>query len=123
MKLKYILLARKISKSSDYKFKIGAVLVKKNKILSFGYNKPHKTHPRSPHPYKTIHAELDCILNLKEKDIKNSEIYIYREHANGRLANAKPCSYCLSLLKSLSIKVIYFTNDNSISSIRGFNDL
>jgi dCMP deaminase len=117
MKLKYILLARKISKQSTHKFQIGAVLVKKNKILSIGYNQADKTHPKSPHPFKTIHAELDCILQISEEDVINTSIYIYREHANGELANAKPCIYCHGLLKNLGIKKVYYTDKNSISCL------
>lgn len=108
---KFFDMARRLSKKSDYFHQLGAVIVKKNDVLGFGYNKPHKTHPRSNNRFKTIHAELDAIIGLSKDDLYGATIYVYREHANGSPANSKPCQYCQMLIKEAGIKKVCYTDN------------
>jgi len=109
-------LARKISKlSNHHKHKMGCVLVYKNKPISFGVNQL-KTHTRSPHKFKMVHAEFHAILNSKLDNFKDCSIYIFRETPGGRMAKAFPCSSCLQMLKTLDIKEVYYTDDNGFKS-------
>lgn len=102
-------LARKASLKSHYKHKIGSVLVRKGKVVSFGHNKI-KTNPRANTPFNMIHAELDVILNSQLKDFTDCSIYLYRELKNGQLAISKPCAHCKFMLDSLSIRNIYYSD-------------
>jgi deoxycytidylate deaminase len=56
MREKHFALAQKISRlSSHHSHKLGAVIAKRNKVVSVGYNQI-KTHPVSTHPYQQLHA-------------------------------------------------------------------
>ena len=123
MKTRFFELARKSSKKSLHKqHKIGAVLVKKNRILSIGFNKPLKTHPLSTASYQTVHAELDAILNANKKDVEGATIYVYREDFYGNIKIAKPCEHCERLLKLFKIKEVCFTVNNGLEAYRNYYD-
>lgn len=108
--LKFEHLAKNIAKKSSHKrYHYGCILFKKNKILSFGYNLL-KTHPKSPHPFKHIHAEFHCLLGVPDNDIKDSSIYIYMERIGTETKGiSKPCKDCEKMLRNAGVrKVIYF---------------
>lgn len=109
-------LARKLSYKSNHHHKLGAVLTKRNKPIGFGFNQV-KSHPKSPHPFKSIHAEFDAILNSKLEDFTNCAIYIYRETPGGKIANSKPCKHCEQMLKSLNIDNIYYSDSTGFKKL------
>jgi len=113
MKIKFFELAKKLSQKSDHKrCRLGCVIVKKGNILGVGFNKM-RTHSRSPHPYKFIHAELDALLNVARiEDLINSDLYIFRQTKDGILANSFPCIYCQELIREFKIKTIFYTAKN-----------
>lgn len=124
----YFKAAKAISTLSEFKqHHIGAVVVYGHKIIASGCNS-NKTNPRQKtlnrHRFKadtpaTIHAELAALLSLiNRKDINFSDVslYLYREHKSGDLALAAPCPACRALIKSLGIRNIYYTGDNSYIS-------
>ncbi len=113
VKNKFFEIAKKLSIKAEYHHKIGAVVVKKNKIVGLGFNKPSKTHPQSNHPFKTIHAELDAILDSDKDDLIGATIYVYREHKNGHPASAKPCPHCQELIKRYKLKKVCYTDDGN----------
>jgi len=116
MKLKYFKLARRMASYSDHHtHKIGCVVVKKNRVISTGYNKL-KTHPKSPHKYNTIHAEFDALVGLGLDKTTGAEVYIYRELKNGSMATSKPCNSCLSILHKLSIAKVHYTVYNGYNT-------
>jgi deoxycytidylate deaminase len=88
--------------------RIGAVISYRGKLYSRGWNKS-KTHPKSPHPYKYIHAEMDAI--FKNPPPPGSEIFVARIDRNGRLAIAKPCAYCAALLTAYGVHKVHYTAD------------
>ena len=121
----YFEAAKAVSELSDFKQQhIGCVAVCGHKIISSGYNSC-KTNPMQKrlniHRFEadtpaTIHSELACLLPLiKRKDVNfsNVTLYIYREHKSGNLALAKPCASCEALIRSLGIRSIYYTGNNS----------
>lgn len=112
MKQKYFELAKKLSiKSSHHTHKMGCVVVNKNEIVGIGFNQI-KTHPKSPHPFKTLHAEISAILGVSYRDLKGCTVYVYRETKDGKPAMAKPCQVCEQALKNVGIKKVYFSVDN-----------
>lgn len=115
MKKSLFQLAKKLSKKSDHHtHHIGCVIAKRNKIVGIGWNKL-KTHPNSPHPYNSLHAELDAIIR-ENIDMANLEVYTYREHRDGRLANARPCKTCQAALKSIGVTKMNYTFDGEYRS-------
>lgn len=101
--------ALNVSKQSEYRYKIGAVIFDKNKIVSVGINKL-KTNPQLNEYFKyaTVHAEVDAVLHSIQ-DIEGCDIFVYRETRDGKVANAKPCPQCVQFLKKNGIKRAYWT--------------
>lgn len=113
METGYFRLAKNISKFSDHRVRVGAVIAKK-KPVGAASNKA-KTHPRFANPYNSlrnsIHAEIRAIINCGMDNIKGSYIYVYRQHKNGTPAFARPCPNCLTILKEYGIRKVYFTTE------------
>lgn len=111
-KKKFFNLARKLSFKSTYHHKLGAVVVKKNKPVGLGINNPFKTHPKSTNPFKTVHAELDAIMDVEDKsDLIGATIYVYRQHKNGQPANSKPCCHCEEMIRRSGITKVCYSSD------------
>jgi deoxycytidylate deaminase len=112
---KFVALAQKIAEKSLHQFRIAAVIVQGNRILSIGINS-YKTHPQQINPYTkktgdSIHAELDALLSSRT-DISGATIYVVRIKRNRSLGLARPCSRCQYLLSAAGIKKVVFTTDS-----------
>ena len=104
----YLNIARKASNKSNHKkYHLGCVIVKGSRILGIGWN-IHRTHPKSPHQYKFIHAEFMAALNANEQ-IKGSTVYVFRQKKNGKWAMARPCKDCMKYLINLEVKRIIYS--------------
>jgi deoxycytidylate deaminase len=111
MKNKFFQLARNISKHSDHPaHQLGAFIVKGNRIISLGFNK-NKTHTKSNHAWKRLHAEICAIIKTKE-DLTGCTIYVYRETKLGNLGMARPCPTCLAAIQEVGIKKICYSTEN-----------
>lgn len=105
--------------SQHHRFKVGAVITYKNKLISAGTN-TEKSHPvqkrydkdRGFPTHHGCHAEVRAILNGKSDILTGCSIYVYRETKNGRLANSRPCSACVKMIKDYNIKKIYYTTED-----------
>jgi deoxycytidylate deaminase len=108
--LSYLNLAKSVSKLSDHRVKVGAVIVKKKPIVACS-NK-NVTHPLYADPSKgkssSLHAEIRCIIHSR-CDLVGSDIYVYRETKDGNYALARPCKVCLQALKEAGIRKIFYT--------------
>ena len=104
-KKKFLDLAATLSLSSNKQERIGAVIAKKNRIISWGISLK-KTHPIQGRYNKIrfadntgepgidiahIHAEMDALNRSKFKDLKGHTMYIYRECMEGKLRMCRPC--------------------------------
>ena len=113
----FLTLAKKASKRSDHhSHKIGCVITKKNRVLGIGHNLM-KTHPKSPHSHKSIHAEYMAFLN-SYKDIKGSTVYIFREQKNGNWASSRPCKDCWKFLMECGVKEVVYSFEGSYAQER-----
>lgn len=110
---KWFDLARLESLKTNFRSRVGAVLVRKGRAVAVGRNKPHKTHPilRKYDPYKTLHAEIDACIGTNRDLIIGSDIYVYRELKDGTLAMARPCEMCRQVLEDLGIKRVFYTTE------------
>lgn len=91
--------------------KIGALIAKGKRLISVGWNKS-KTHPKSTHPWKHIHAEMSAIIN-SNTSLRGCTMYVARIGKDNQLRNAKPCKYCMELIHTTGIKEIIFTNNSN----------
>lgn len=102
-------LAMSESSKSPMKFKLGAVIIKRGKLLGFGYNSS-KTHPifGSKDNYKTLHAEGAALYCAKKlgNDVKGATMIVYRK--GGRMS--KPCDHCQSIIEKAGIAKVIYTN-------------
>lgn len=113
MKQRFFELARTVSEKSEHpQHKIGAVVVQKNRAVSIGFNQL-KTHSKSLHEWKSIHAEFHAILGVPKRDLEGATIYVYREHKTGQPAMSRPCPSCLKTLRLAGIKKVCYTDYGS----------
>ena len=126
----FLNLAKKIANKNcinNNKWKFGSVIVSSGRVISIGYNKTHKTHSfqlkttlkakccnKSGFLVDRLHAEVDCIKNIKSNKIKNSIIYISRFDNNP----SKPCRICLDLIKRNNIKTIVCRTEKGIEVVK-----
>jgi deoxycytidylate deaminase len=106
----YFFLAKNVSKYSNMDKKLGAVIVRK-KPISIGFNigKSRPSNDYSDWAW-TNHAEYKAVLNAGWfADLKGCIIYVYREHADGTPALARPCNNCIRFLTAVGIKRMYYT--------------
>jgi len=109
MKVRFFELAKKISFKSPSRYKLGSVIVNKNKVVSVGFNNMAKSHPKMPGTYKFLHAEVHSLLGCNYNETKGSTLYVYRETLNGDLAQARPCSNCYQAILASGIHEICYT--------------
>lgn len=114
MKHEYFLrMARKESKKSNHhSYQLGAVIARGNRILGVGHNMI-KTHPKSPHKFKNIHAEFMAVLNAGREDLVGATAYVFREQKNENWACSKPCKYCWQYLVDCGIKSVVYSFEGS----------
>ena len=117
----YFRAARAVSEMSDYPIhKVGCCVVKGHRIISSGHNHKHKCHPLQAkldtEKYGVqcagkCHAEISALLPLiRDKvDLKGCAIYVYRQHKNGTLAMARPCSSCEKVIRQCGIRKIFYS--------------
>lgn len=101
--------AEKVSFKGEHKLhRLGAVIAKNKHVIASGWNKA-KTHPRSTHPWKYIHAEMDAIIKAGANCV-GADLYVARIGRDGMLRNAKPCPFCMALIAASGIRRVYFTD-------------
>lgn len=112
MKAKFFKLCKKLSTCSDHhQHRLGALVVNKDKILGVGFNSL-RTHPKSPHEFKSVHAEFMAINSCDPETLKGATLYVYRENRSGNVVNSKPCVSCMTLILNSGIKRIYYTHED-----------
>lgn len=113
-------LAIRAAQRSDVRFRMGAVVFSRNRIISFGVNKG-KTHPNGilkqlrAIAYPTIHAELDALLGVDIDEFLNVasvDIIVVRLTKSGMFATSRPCHGCLQLLQRYNIRNMYYIDKN-----------
>jgi deoxycytidylate deaminase len=96
--------AIKAALRSNSRFRLGAVIYKGSIILGVGSNQMDRTHPRSPHPYLTVHSEFDAVLGVDEEKLVGASLYVHRLKKDGSTGSAQPCEHCTRMLKAVGIR-------------------
>ena len=107
--------------SQDIQHRHAAVVVKAGRVLSVGRNRD-KTHPDSvgideagESFTRTIHAEMDAILKVKNKDhLKGATIYVARKGRNQKAGMSCPCKMCQGLINKYGLKKAVFTTEHGV---------
>ena len=116
-------IAKNISSLSDYKQKLGCVLVYKHRVISTGYNSHSKCHSLQARLDKErygqdtpgyLHSETMALLPFIQNniDLSGATIFTYRSRKDGSLGLSRPCCRCMKLIKQCGIKKIYYTTDD-----------
>ena len=100
-------LARKIGDNSKCcRAKVGAILVKDNRIISTGYNgKPSGWNDEACSGEcngckETIHAEINAIIFAAKNGMSTKDCVLYITHS--------PCQHCCLAIIQAGIKVVFF---------------
>jgi deoxycytidylate deaminase len=91
--------------------RVGAVIAKRKRQLAHGWNRS-KTHPKSTHPWRYLHAEMDAILRCNES-LQGAEIFVARLGKVGDLRAARPCPACMDMIKQAGIVRVHYTDDGN----------
>ena len=126
--------AQSLSMLSDHRCKIGCIIVDKHRVISSGHNSNTKCHPiqaqidtKHFNCFCTgkVHAETSAIIPLlkTKEDYSRATLYTYREHRDGSLAMARPCTRCMELIKQIGItKIKYTTEDGYATEYLEYNN-
>ena len=94
-------------------FRLGAVIVEKNSILSVG-NNSYKTHPlmsyRTEWPF--LHAEQLAIIRRGLDNCEGHDLYVVRILKNLNYAISFPCKVCQQLISDVGIRNIFYINED-----------
>lgn len=98
------------SDKSEERFKIGAVLLKGNRVLTKSFNQNKTSRNYGSGLFSNLHAEGAVIAKAKSLRIDTNEttLVLYRKGHQ----NCKPCKDCQRLIKEAGIKKVYYTYAN-----------
>lgn len=112
----FLQLAIDTAKSSPSRRRVGAVLLKKNKVIATAVNLEEKSHPLQAKLAQKVglgekiylHAEISVLIKAKEDA---DTIVVARVNTQNKLRMAKPCPICALALEQEGIKNIYYTTN------------
>lgn len=123
----YLKLAKQSCSYSDFtKARLGSVLVYKGQVMSVGWNS-NKTNPlqkslnklrgfdpEASSAHNSLHAETACLIKARDLDIDwaKASLFVYRIKKDGSSGLSRPCPGCMSYIRSMGIKDIYYSTDN-----------
>lgn len=114
-----------VAMASDAPKKMGAVLLKKNKIISAATNSYTKTHPiqkwaaeRTARLYgkeygmkQYLHSEIRTIIKAKGESADTIVVCRVGGHGGKELRNSRPCAICSAFLIQHEIYNIHYSTD------------
>lgn len=96
---------------SECSYKHAALLIYNNKVVSIGYNH-HVIKERDKQKRWTIHAEVDCLINLSKKlrdKCKYMKMYVIRVDKEGHLRISTPCIKCNEFIQKYGVGTVYYS--------------
>jgi tRNA(Arg) A34 adenosine deaminase TadA len=93
------------AKKANGTFKHGCVIMSGKNVISKGHN-----HVRNQIGTLSIHAEMDALWKMDSEQYSNKKAVIVRlSNAGTKLANSRPCSICMGLLKQHGVNTIAYS--------------
>jgi len=105
----YISIAKAEAWKSDYKYKLGALVLDGNRIVGKGYNKTN-VHPYLSRRYGYFSRHSECEAILKAAGRGDVLIVVRVRKGDGEISCSKPCARCLTFAKDYGIKKIYYVD-------------
>lgn len=98
-------------KSNSTRYKHGAVIVHRGKVIAGGCNVTHtKKLGFIERQHNSIHGEVSAIVNTPNKNILSEcVLYVVRLSKNGSLASSKPCQQCENVIAKYNIRRVLYT--------------
>lgn len=111
---KYIALCLKKAKKNDIdNYRHAAVITKGGRVLSVGINTNKAGCLIDPlYEMKGVHAELNALCRLSEKQIRGSTLYVAGWSKANNLILSKPCPKCQEYIKKFDLKAVYYATPN-----------
>jgi deoxycytidylate deaminase len=111
-------ISQRLAKQSKFpQHKLGAVIVKGNRILSTGINSLRSSRIIGK---PTLHAEAAAVLKLlkegRQADLVGADLYVSRFTRAGNIGLARPCPACWSLLRAVGIRRVFYTTNTGVMS-------
>lgn len=116
----YFRMAKKALLLSDSRFRLGACVLSKRKVISIGFNQMLRHHPlvRKYDNFDGIHAEVSAILRLKNKSLlTDATMIVYRETKSGKQSLAKPCKVCQKIMRDFKLSKVIYSTDNGFETL------
>ncbi len=90
-------------------------LLRKNKVLSIGWNQADKTHPAAVkygYRYPFLHSELHCLIAYTGKldELQRCVLVNIRFGKRGDVRMSKPCECCQHVIRAFRIGETFYTN-------------
>lgn len=95
-------------RSPSSKLRVGAVIVKDNRVVSTGYNgyisgAPHESIHVNGHEVNTIHAEQNAVADSSKRGVSVNGATIYVTHY--------PCLNCTKMILASGIARVYYIHN------------
>lgn len=103
----------KIATTSQYRFRIAAMIVKSGRVLGADVNMP-KISPSTPPNRVSTHAEVRVLKNTR--NVRGATLYVARLRSKDIPALARPCSWCMQEIIDAGISRVVFTTNDEIGS-------
>jgi len=104
---------KEAEKSNMPIFRVGAVIFDGKRIISSGHNKKgicNKIYPKYQNKRDSVHAEQNAIIKTKDwGKLSGKSMIIVRINRSGNISMAYPCDMCMSMIKHVGIKEIYYS--------------
>lgn len=115
-------LAEKAALKSEFlRHRVGAVIVKGQRVLSTGYNNIGYSKYIKQH---SVHAEERAVVSLLREgrltDLVGSTIYVTRFTKAGNIGLAAPCARCQALLRSVGCSRAIYSDSEGTTGIMTF---
>jgi tRNA(Arg) A34 adenosine deaminase TadA len=97
------------AQKSIFKYRFGAVVTRKGRIVGRGHNQL-RHHDLCGYPFNnSLHAEAAAIRNMRAK---GDTIYVARTSRQGVIGNSRPCVHCLHFISLSGIRWVVYTTPN-----------
>jgi tRNA(Arg) A34 adenosine deaminase TadA len=112
--ISFLAATAKIALTSDYRFRMAAMIVKSGRVLG-GDTNLNRITPDTPPNRVSTHAEIRVLKNTK--NTKGATLYVARLKSQDEYGLAKPCVWCLNQILDAGIsRVVFSTNSTTGSS-------
>ncbi len=98
------------------KFKHFSFIMRRNKILSIGWNLMNKSHPwtvKYGYEFSYIHSELMAVRNFPyQNELSKCRLINLRLVSKNKIALSKPCIHCAKFLCVFNLKEVWYTTNS-----------